>query len=295
MARRILLDVDFDFFVRESHMLDWGHSESPLFQEIIWAGRVQGALMGGLDLDEVLTSPDDVTPEQFWPALEERGFVFGDDEYDPMCVSGDSHGDVGVSVPRWMAGEEDDEWEIWHFDAHHDLGYGNDPVDEREEKGVLTCADWLYLITRWQPVNIRKIVIVYPEWRRQPDPLSGRGLSMSEADAQQELLAERIAKLAEVGCEVEIVYWNDLPRPEHPVTLISAALSSAWVPPWYDRRFERFVYSSPATEHHYGERWEERGIEVREGWPDSWEEVVEQHGPEARRVGEQMEALRAQK
>lgn len=284
MARRIVLDVDFDFFIRESHWFDWGHGETSIFRDIIWPARAVGCVRANLDMDELLTPPNDPTPKTFWTELVKRGWKFGDEDYDPMALAGDSHGEIGSEICTLM--NDDDEWEIWHFDAHHDLGYDNDRVDEREKDHTLTCADWLYLIGRWQHVPIKKIVIVYPEWRREPDPLCPGLLE----EGHQKTIAKRIEKLREVGCEVEVTYWNDIKPPKQAVTVITTALSSAWVPPWYDKRYEEFVHSSPAWEHQYTRSWDEKGVDLREGWPDNWKDVEAKFSAEAERSRQWTEA-----
>lgn len=108
--KRILVTVDWDYFVREDPMWDLGHLENLLFLKYIWISR--GSLM-----DKMLTNG---RQDGFWDRIALRGFPF-------VSVS-DSHAYAWTVAAKMKANE------IVSFDAHHDCW----EEDERVE-----CHNWL--------------------------------------------------------------------------------------------------------------------------------------------------------
>lgn len=284
MSERItVLDIDFDAFVREPSLLDWGHGEVSLFQSLVWWPRsMVWANHPSLDLGDILTPPHGPHLKHFWDRLAKVGWKFND---STRGIAADSHATVAsrllATLNRQVSdifivdevGEEPDfpPITIYHIDAHHDLGYHDEQVQERMAKGRLSCDAWLYLLPHYLGRRVEKIVVVYPEWRREPCPIS----KMNISEGYEELLQRRAEGLWKIGCELEVVYWNDLVVPEEAIDWITMAQSSAWVPPWYDCQFEKWMLDAPCRDRlsqNFGpERFGQ--FECRSDWPPTWESV----------------------
>lgn len=224
---RILLSVDFDFFVREKPIWDWSHAESAIYQELLWPQRAAGFLARGYDLRDE-TDPEkhaNPTPSKFWDVLERLGYLDLGDQ--TACVT-NSH---AFAAPHWWSGYyEEDDYLLINFDAHHDLGYRTShEQDKRWEKGVSECGDWLYMLMRQNPRM--KAKIIYPEWK-----------GLEELRHEKEIPWKRYGFLegrVEAG-----VFSEDFVRlPEDAIVDdVFICRSGAWVPPWLDESFERFCY-----------------------------------------------------
>jgi hypothetical protein len=272
-----ILDIDFDYFVRESLALDWGHREAPFFQEALWPIRYDMAKRAGLNLEDILDSDVDLDPERFWEGLQKKGFEF--DDKAPTLV-GDSHVHVGMQIPHLVRPGR--LWELWHFDAHHDLGYDKKRRDRHDLEGIATCEDWLYFLARdavKKVGGLRRVHIVYPNWRREKDPIiRGADLHEVDADGRKNLIEEFIqfgwnTVSRSPYCELTFQHFDGIKLPDKPPPVFSAitiSLSSAWVPPWYDKVFERFVEDAPGLDIYFVDKWAETGFKPRE-WRVPWE------------------------
>jgi len=259
--RSVLLDLDFDFFTRESPILDWGHNENMLFGDMIWKARA----MHSPKINEWLTSPVDVSPTSFWDDLMDRGWHF-----DPKCkgFAADSHETVGAAIPTLTQGGE---WEIWHFDAHHDLGYDSDKDLRHLLEQRFCCDNFLYVLPHFFP-QITKIVVVYPEWRRNVCPITGMDAMWELHPFHNPESIERIRESLPDTCDLEVTFYQDHKTPVSSVQSLTIAQSSCWTPPWWDSIFAQVLEEAPGKlKHAFGPN-KNKKFQPRSGWPTSWEE-----------------------
>lgn len=283
----VMLDIDFDFFVREHPHLDWGHGEGGVQHTLaafFWQIRASTLAANGIDLGELLTPPDDPSPEVFWDELRKRGWKFSS---DLVVLVSNTHARVGM---EWLERNLPVE-EIIHFDAHHDLGYDEASMCKAEDEGWLDCATWLYT-TALYSWTMEKIRLVYPEWRRQS---GGSPYSPSEFLAEEcpeEVLLDREERLEEAGIELTWEHWLDGAHPpEREIGVITICQSSSWVPPWWDARFKAFVEAAPGRVEWLDDPlWGKTGFQLR--WSaSSWEEARELLAGEIESYRQNNEAL----
>ena len=225
---RILLSVDFDFFVREKHIWDWSHAESKMYQEVLWPHRASTFLAQGIDLRKE-TDPGkyaEPTPDRFWSVLERLGY---DTEDVVSCVT-NSH---TFAAPHWVHHGyfPEDDYLLINFDAHHDLGYRSaEEMEKVWESGRVMCGDWLYTLMRAVP-NL-KAKIVYPSWRGLEE--------IEKVEKRPEELYPFLEGRVEYG-----VFSEDFVRLPEDAFVEDAFIcrSGAWVPPWLDQLFTDFCYS----------------------------------------------------
>lgn len=217
--RQIFLSVDFDFFCRELPEWDWGHSEhhSPLLMDALWISRY--AHKDGCDIEKH-ASPH---PLKFFSSLQMLGFDFNRCE---KLVVGDSHKWASAEYDR-MTGDSD----VVNFDAHHDMGYCKPGVWRRlRNRRHVDCSNWgLDILSAYlRP----KMYTVYPKWR---------GLQEIESSTRSGntpwTFRKNVAQRFEYG-----VFSNEyVQQISGEVVSIYIAKSSAWLPPWQDEMFVKFV------------------------------------------------------
>ena len=110
--------------------------------------------------------------------------------------------------------------EVWLFDAHHDCGYNRSKSMRAIRTGTWTCEEWMIFYGRM--VGVKNLHVRYPIHRpnafeEEPRP-----------------------------------YWSKLDRkfydPEEETPefdTVFVCRSGAWVPPWCDEKFERFLNLAP--------------------------------------------------
>lgn len=142
---KVDLSIDFDFFIREKPMWDWGHKEGQTFYNFapLWLIRYSN-----LNLDIVketnIDTYADFNPIDIVEALESKGFdLTGVKELG----YGDSH------VYALYAFKDTEAGVMINIDAHHDMW----PIGE-----YLDCGNWItFLISVELYSSIR---LVYPKW-----------------------------------------------------------------------------------------------------------------------------------
>jgi hypothetical protein len=210
-----VLSIDWDYFVEEDPMLDWGHRESQLFLEVIWSTR-RTKHRFSKDGNSVVVEPVDLTKlvpfrgsEAFLMALAFRWPVY-------QIAVAESH----LAILQDL--ENEDNIEIINIDAHHDIFYGTPP----EKREHVNCGDWgSWLITNGRIKSWRQ---VYPAWRKMPH-----------------YGEEFPRKFARQNCRVSVEYgepritWKN-------VDLVFLCRSGCWAPPEYDERFNRLCLAMGA-------------------------------------------------
>ncbi|MGW8180478.1 MAG: hypothetical protein ACWGQW_17215 [bacterium] len=222
---RYWLSIDFDYFVREESIWDWGHREAPLFRDFLWQPRVQGFLHNGVDLrkemdPQAFAKP---TPDQFWKALEERGLNIS---RATRLIVADSHTWGAVVFGAWWPGKvPKNHRTLLSFDAHHDLGYSQHNARDTVESQNIDCASWLlWVMHQWKHLQAR---IIYPPWRGLEE------WKYSEPSFKGFFYGD-------VRKRVNASVWDD-DIPSGEVDQIYICRSGSWVPPWLDNQFIKFV------------------------------------------------------
>lgn len=203
-----VLSIDWDYFVEEDPMLDWGHRENNLFLEPIWDTRrtktVRDEKTGKLSL-----VPEDLT--KLVPFRGDEAFLrvvaFRCENY--QIATAESHATILQLL------ENEINIEIINVDAHHDIHYGKMPKDRSE----VDCGNWgSYLM---QQDRIRSWRQCYPAWRTKRD--------------RQEKFPK---KFAVQNCRVSVEYGE--PRISwRKIDLVFLCRSGCWTPPEYDLRFNK--------------------------------------------------------
>jgi hypothetical protein len=227
-----LISIDFDFLVPHGMfedeirlpaydtsmpgmlVYDWQMSEGrhPVMDRSIWESRYHNFKRWGLDIQE-LTKPT-------MPAL---------DFMTEISVRLD-----GEALPAWKA--DSHAWaaivcrdfskrhgplSVINFDAHHDLGYGDDPL-EKVELDQVECDNWVLFGLRegW----IKDYTLVYPDW-----------LGRAEWEGVKR------PHLKEWRKQISVTTWSEWLQKTELVEEPEAGFlcrSSAWIPPWLDTQFQ---------------------------------------------------------
>jgi len=216
-----LLSVDWDFFFADrdgyekGFLYDWGHREAPLFINDLWEIRAAAFHNAGVKLPRTTGHET-----WFWEGIkcvpdaplyvaESHAFAVDSRIYEPMV---------------W----DTDEPVIWSFDAHHDLGYYDDALDN-VRNGIIECGSWLL----WYAVYVQPTVhIRYPSWHRRHADLDRIALSQEALD---NLLFTYDRKLTGRAT------FRNLPV----FDAIFVCRSGAWVPSWLDDDFFTFLVAAP--------------------------------------------------
>jgi hypothetical protein len=121
---------------------------------------------------------------------------------------------AALSASASMAPTPLAKWGVWLFDQHHDSGYGN------QTPGV-TCENWMKSFAG--PESKERLHVVYPDWHElafdiEPEP---------EIPIDRRHNAE--------------IKKSELPA----FDLTFVCRSGAWVPPWHDDAFFKFIEEAP--------------------------------------------------
>lgn len=201
---RALLSIDFDFFIREDPLWDFGHSETlfgphDLLGQAVWMIRYRGV---ALHQETDPARHADFLPKEILGALAGKGVHLA--EGTPITVA-DSHRHAFDDFMEYAHSPPD---MVLNLDAHHDLY----PADGR---GV-QCDNWAtHLVDEWSEAT--KFVQIYPRWKNV------------EVDQDP-------------SREVSTTRWADW-KPEVPISVagVFVARSGSWVPPHHDEGFFRML------------------------------------------------------
>lgn len=200
------LSIDFDFFVREDPMWDFGHSEH-LPHQMVWPIRYRTT---NLYKETDIETFADFQPGQTLNALRDKKLRLtpteeGEENRGQKVASkrqigvADSHRHALNFFERFQPPDR-----LVSLDAHHDLF--------NEEKP--DCSNWLtHLMDRW---NDTATTVVYPGWKDM------------DLDGEPIRNAQRMR------------WENWVPR-ESRIRHIFLGRSAAWVPPHHDKQFLKLV------------------------------------------------------
>lgn len=219
-----LLSVDWDYFFEHKggtadpdwHLYDWGHQDTGFFRDALWGTRASTFIANGRALPGTTGEEAD-----FW-----KRFTF---KKGAKLYLADSHACAAsnevcgrsrrAALARWTWGQ------VWNYDAHHDAGYAKGQVFKAATEGRWGCDDWMGLYSCFtHDLHVR-----YPRWAAwkleaepEPDCAVNRevddGLSPTEPDG------------------TPVVFDS-----------VFVCRSGAWVPPWLDEDFARFVMRCPVN------------------------------------------------
>ena len=225
--RPLFLSVDWDFFVPEDELWDWGHQENGLFIEAMWQFRLADFFAKGKDLrKEMALATCDPGAKEFWRTMERLGYKI---TKQTEVTVGESHAQAAGPFIHAAGGKPID---VLHFDAHADSGYGKpDEVVKRVraalQKGQTDCGSWLLALAMSVPTNV---TYVYPKWKGLKEWAQFEG--------------DKDARLKEFSDYQAVVYDEDdmvEACPPRPVSHVFICRSGAWTPPWLDEEF--FLFS----------------------------------------------------
>lgn len=282
---RAFVSVDWDFFVRSLYSWDWGHSESSFFMAGgMWEIRAAGFFGAGINIEEEMSPARyaNPKPESFWNILKQLGYDFSvldrvATEFAsnwvevPNFVVSDSHSTAGP-VFVGVADEIGPPDVIINFDAHHDMGYGDKAkIKQKMKQGVCSCDMWLLaLMDRYKDMDLRAN-IVYPNWMLEERSLEEEWKQIKTTVPPKVLKRTKIGTfIGEDGSVSDVVKPDD----QIEVEALFICRSSAWVPPWLDKKFIEFVESAQEAlqefenvnlhDYHCEEEGHIRPLEVRE-------------------------------
>lgn len=210
---KILLSVDWDFFIPENPLWDLGHREAEMFLKMLWIFR-------GRYMEEMKLNGKE---QDFWQQLT------------PMFFSAPSR-DIFVSDSHLFAYPLAEEAELLiNFDRHHDC-YEWPTVKQRrtEKKWQVVCDNW---VSTWLSMDKkRKVLWIYPDDLNN-DETDGDILDLKNnphVRGTERFNAMPYAALAS---------WTELLRCVSELT-VHVCRSGCWTPPWLDQKFIDFVNGS---------------------------------------------------
>ncbi len=230
----IWLSIDWDFFSREEEEWDFGHDETQTFFDIAWTARASMFLAQGQDLrEETALHHADPMPSRFFASLRRAGYRF--DNVRRVVVADSHKWAYQVFDRRVNPGPHTSTCRIVHFDAHHDLIYGGLEAQKCLKADHPDCGNW-HLLTLARYDHLRSL-IVYPSWKGTQEWDLHRDILTGSAGFKMRRYIE---------AKTKVCVWPD-PRVEKmagDVEMIFICRSGAWVPPWHDGAFRKFVQST---------------------------------------------------
>lgn len=219
------LIVDWDFFFPIDPSWDWAHAENDLLINGIWQLRAADFLSSELPLP--------ATTDEHLGWWERFRYSLGCPLY-----AADSNAAAYLALNLHFQNELP-KVGVWLFDQHHDCGYRGKTESLRriEKNGGVTCEDWMVPIGLTQRPKGRLLHVVYPDHR----PLA-------------------IEEEPEPALNIDRRSFSDLEPGDLPdrFDLVFVCRSGAWVPPWEDEKFGRFLDAFPLAEPTYLDDFELR-------------------------------------
>lgn len=164
-----LLSIDFDFFVRENPMWDWGHSETnKIFHNVAWHSRyATNDVYTDCDIDKYAN----FFPEFILLETANKGFHL---KKDFNLYVADSHKEA------YKVLEKLGKCRVYNLDAHHDLYDGKE----------LDCGNWL--TKGFKRGLVEEAFWIAPDW-----------------GTEFEMLKFREVERKKYGKKLTLAYYND--------------------------------------------------------------------------------------
>lgn len=196
------LSIDFDFFIREEVMWNFGHSEQSGLTGFQWMHRYSN-----INLWEE-THPRtyaDFMPYRIIQKLDAKNIRI---PKGARIVTADSHQHAFEVFEHSRAAR------LVNIDAHHDcFSTLNTPLD---------CGNWVIHLRAGRP--LLEVQQVYPKWK--------------DTESERALLAMYAPDILRAAAKWED--WRGLPEP-HDARCVFVCFSSAWVPPHHWTAFQSLV------------------------------------------------------
>lgn len=198
-----ILSIDFDYFVDENRLFDWGHREQVFFLETIWHIRAHSLAAQGKTLEQAV--PFRGNPIQFlFNSLSREVWNYS------LAVA-ESHAAIVPWLNENFPGET---FRIINVDAHHDLFYSA----AHHYKEFFDCGSWgRHMIENGR---IASWLQIYPYWRRKYPEETGRIFAWARKHIKL-AVAEKLR-----NCRPDAIFL---------------CRSGCWVPPCYDAKFTELV------------------------------------------------------
>jgi hypothetical protein len=205
-----VLSIDWDFFFPSTAAFDWSGSENrfgKFYHGFIWQIRYYQTAFYGPHKDK--TAKDVMLPDQgllnnFWANVFPHGFG----NVEGIAIT-ESHQDLYTILNAFG-----DEYIVWNFDAHHDLGY-------RQEMGPLDCGNWA--LCGLKDGTIKEYHLVYPKWRIDEPEISFDKTRLNRSSCHW---AKDLQALS-----------HKLPKFDY----VFICRSGAWTPAWADDDYIDFI------------------------------------------------------
>lgn len=222
-----LISIDFDFFIRENPIWDFGHSEdNKEFNTSVWKYRYFSVdLYNETDINVYA----DFNPINIISKLKWLGFKLN----KPKIVISDSHQYIYKEIK--ILGD----CNLINFDAHHDCWI---------ERGEVNCANWLS--KSFLSSKVKKITWVTPSWCKEfykylYFPNNFINLAEIKISKNCKKVGEKIKFLKNFPeCYITQVYCDELKRnhfKNKEINVIFLCKSGSWVPPHHDLSFKKTV------------------------------------------------------
>jgi hypothetical protein len=204
------LSIDFDYWIPEDPAMDFGHREAPFYINHLWVSRLADFAALDKDLQELLHIDRTLAPQpqELYDFLKKRRIRF----LKTRTAVAESH----ASVIDFLQDLPD--LNLIHVDAHHDLGYHGP-----EHLNPANCDNWVRYLH-----NLRRLLLIYPEWRKQ-----------ERYDLEDAI--HGVEALRKQGVEVEVAYGLDAMPKNITLKRLFFCRSGAWTPPWTDGFFMEMV------------------------------------------------------
>lgn len=206
---RILLTIDFDFFVRLLHEYDWQHNEShgDSIQQAVWMTRAAQLLGSGIDPASMLVGDPSALPADLGArGLRLRG---------ASLFVADSHAWGGP----WAMQNGSRGTSLVNLDAHHDLGYWErEALAKMLREQRVECGSWARAALLLNAC--RDYRVIYPAWK-------GLAELRDAKHPRTHLTARQLARCS-------FAEWPSAGPIEGKAASVLLVRSGAWSPPWLD-------------------------------------------------------------
>lgn len=146
-----ILSIDFDYFLPNTDLYDWGHIENQFMVNFIWQLRVTS-----INFKTKASAVDEVMPDNRLLLNFFDRVVAGKPKYGFFVC--ESHSALYKIVKFFNSPIY-----LTNYDAHHDFGYKN------LKHNLITCENWAKVLNG--EGLIKEYKLFYPPWRRD-DPES---------------------------------------------------------------------------------------------------------------------------
>jgi len=211
----ILVSVDFDYFVRELPIWDWGHQDengknAEIYTNVIWNVRYTTSRIDIIKETD-LKKYADFEPLYLLSKFRKLGLKFNN---TTRMMIAESHAQAYQFFKEMQSNV------MIHIDAHHDMYDDNDEI---------TCGNWLANLTKVK--QGMEIYHVVPKWEQEW--YSG----IKTKDEMFKKISSAIGNEIKQRAVIKHLFFEDLPKFNDVVEGIFFCRSGSWTPPHLDQDF----------------------------------------------------------